>query len=252
MGSKNRISKEILKFIEPYFDKDKNYYEPFVGGANMIDKIPPNSFKNIIGSDYNRYLIALLNYMKTDNEIEYEFMEKDDYYNNHKYPFHKDNENYIEKHYDWYIGYIGFTKSFSGKFMDSYSGICKRKNGRLENYQKEKHNNIIKQRENIKHIEFIHSDYKELDIEDNSVLYLDPPYNNTGKYSTGLDIFHEELYEWVKDLVYNKNCIVFISEYNMPEEFECVYEKRLSNSGAFGKTKDTEKLYILKKDKNGL
>jgi len=242
IGSKNRLSKDIIKFIEPYYNDKVNYYEPFVGGANMIDKIPKNVFKNIIGNDFNKYLIALLNYMKTDNEIEYEFIEKEDWYNNYLYPFR---EGKLDgKYKDWYIGYIGFTKTFSSKFMKGYCG----KNKDLKDIQRGPHNNILKQRENIKHIKFIYGDYKDMIIENNSVVYLDPPYSNTIKYE--VDIFHEEFYEWCRNLVNNKNCIVFVSEYNMPEDFECIFEKEYKQTlSANGKTtKAVEKLFILKKD----
>ena len=40
MGSKNRLSKELAPIIQSYVDKGcSGYLEPFVGGANMIDKI---------------------------------------------------------------------------------------------------------------------------------------------------------------------------------------------------------------------
>lgn len=38
LGSKNKISKHILPILLEYLD-DRTYVEPFVGGANMIDKI---------------------------------------------------------------------------------------------------------------------------------------------------------------------------------------------------------------------
>lgn len=41
MGSKSRMAKEIVPIIQSYIDSNtiNNYYEPFVGGANVIDKI---------------------------------------------------------------------------------------------------------------------------------------------------------------------------------------------------------------------
>lgn len=58
LGSKNRISKYITPIIQSYIDEGYNYYlEPFVGGANMIDKIQCN---NKIGSDIDKYVIATL------------------------------------------------------------------------------------------------------------------------------------------------------------------------------------------------
>lgn len=40
VGSKNKLSKELVPIIQSYITNDtKGYLEPFVGGANMIDKI---------------------------------------------------------------------------------------------------------------------------------------------------------------------------------------------------------------------
>ena len=55
-GSKNKISKYLKPIIESYLKDGMWYVEPFVGGANMIDKIDWN---NKYGYDNNKYLIAL-------------------------------------------------------------------------------------------------------------------------------------------------------------------------------------------------
>lgn len=41
VGSKNRLAKQLAPIIQSYIDTSncKGYIEPFVGGANMIDKI---------------------------------------------------------------------------------------------------------------------------------------------------------------------------------------------------------------------
>ena len=67
MGSKNRIAKDLAPIIQKYIDSGcKGYLEPFVGGANMIDKIDCDVK---VGSDKNKYLIALLKYI-VDNAAE--------------------------------------------------------------------------------------------------------------------------------------------------------------------------------------
>lgn len=57
-GSKNKISKYLKPIIENYLrvGTDRVYIEPFVGGANMIDKI--NCWYKV-GADHNKYLITL-------------------------------------------------------------------------------------------------------------------------------------------------------------------------------------------------
>lgn len=77
MGSKSRIAKHIVPIIQRYIDENniKKYYEPFVGGANIIDKI---DCSKKIGSDLNKYLIALLNHVAEGGEL-YETVDKELY-----------------------------------------------------------------------------------------------------------------------------------------------------------------------------
>ena len=60
VGSKNRISKYIVPILQDCIDKNsiEIYYEPFVGGANLIDKI---HCKERIGNDIHPQLIAMFN-----------------------------------------------------------------------------------------------------------------------------------------------------------------------------------------------
>ena len=56
MGSKARISKDILPLILKDRKSNQYYVEPFIGGANTISKVDGKR----IGSDINPYLIILL------------------------------------------------------------------------------------------------------------------------------------------------------------------------------------------------
>lgn len=64
MGSKSRIAKQIVPIIQAGIEQDgrDSYIEPFVGGANVIDKI---KCKYRAGFDINEYLIALLQRVQT-------------------------------------------------------------------------------------------------------------------------------------------------------------------------------------------
>lgn len=59
--------------------------------------------------------------------------------------------------------------------------------------------------------------YNDVEIENNSVVYCDPPYINTSKYNEQFN--HDEFYEWCRT---QKN--VYISEYTMPSDFKTVLE----------------------------
>ena len=73
VGSKNRISKQLAPIIQKYIDDNNitTYVEPFVGGANMIDKI---YCKNKFGYDIHEELIELLKYAQT-NKLPFTFSE---------------------------------------------------------------------------------------------------------------------------------------------------------------------------------
>ena len=64
--------------------------------------------------------------------------------------------------------------------------------------------------------------YDEVPIENDSVIYCDPPYKNTNTYID--DFNHEKFYQWLRGCR-EKNQQVFISEYQMPSEFFEVYSK---------------------------
>ena len=75
MGSKNRIAKELIPIITKDLKPNQWYCEPFVGGANMIDKIE-HPYK--LGADNNKYLIALLEAVQNGQELP-EHITKDEY-----------------------------------------------------------------------------------------------------------------------------------------------------------------------------
>ena len=75
--------------------------------------------------------------------------------------------------------------------------------------------NNIKNVSNVT-LNYTNLSYEQIPIEENSVIYCDPPYINTSGY---LDDFnHEKFYEWLRKCR-EKNQQVFISEYQMPNDF---------------------------------
>ena len=236
MGSKNRISKELKVIIESYINENtEGYLEPFVGGANIIDKI---NCKNKIGSDIHKQLIALLNYVKDENNYLPEIITEEEYYRV------KNNQNEYE---DWYIGLVGFCGSFGSRYFGGYARHSKGDNS--GKWSAGAIRTIEKQRTNLKDITFIHRSF--LDIKENDyknyVIYCDIPYRNTTKYSKTELFPYDEFYKWCK--VMAKNNTVLVSEYSMPDDFECIWEKDVKchiDSKRINGTTKTEKLFIVK------
>lgn len=235
VGSKNRLAKDLAPIIQSYITDDtKGYLEPFVGGANMIDKIQHN---NKIGTDIHKYLIATLNKLsngwippKLVSEETYNEIKR----NKEKYPDHL-------------VGYVGFQLSYGGKWFGGYrrDKIGKR------NYSNEAYNNTLKQIPNLKNIAFKCCDFRDIQLDkiNKFVIYCDIPYQGTTKYATE-QFPYKEFYNWIKEA--GENNIVLISEYSMPNEFDCIWEKETRTLLNSNKNKDdkenirVEKLFVCK------
>ena len=240
MGSKSRIAKHIIPIIQKYIDDNHitKYWEPFVGGANVIDKI---SCAQKVGSDKNKYLIALLCHVR-DGESLYDSVSKE-LYDRARKAYNKGDTSEFE---DWEIGNIGFIASFNGRWFDggyAKPGYEKTKNGqRYRDYYQEAKSNLEKQAPKLRGCKFYCMDYTEY-TPDRCLIYCDPPYQGTKQYANATtfdyDIFWNTIRQW------SKNNIVIVSEENAPDDFTCIWEQEVSRSiKAQDKSKSTEKLFI--------
>ena len=230
MGSKNRFAKELLPIILKDRTPEQWYVEPFVGGANMIDKVEGKR----IGGEYNEYIAAM--WVNLENG----WIPKSDYTRAEYYDIKANKERDIKV-----SGYVGINCSYSGVWFGSYAGVTQTKGG-VRDYQDEAFRNTTKQIPKIKGVKFIHSSYQDLEIPANSLIYCDPPYEGTSKYKDEFN--HIEFWEWVR-VKTKQGHKVFVSEYKAPEDFKCVWEKEtkssLSANGKSGGNKlSTEKLFV--------
>jgi DNA adenine methylase len=229
MGSKNRIAKEILPIILKDRKPGQWYVEPFVGGANMIDKVDGLR----IGADSNPFVIEALKFIRDtpglfpDHISEYE-------YNSLK----------RLKPLDGFTGIVGFAMSFGAKWFGGYrrevKGVSDKANELTQTRRAKQ--NVIEQSPLLQGIIFINSVYTLLDIPRNSIIYCDPPYQGTTKYKYDFDSV--AFWNWVRALSLLGHS-VFVSEYEAPEDFICVWEKQVTTTFSTSKDiKATEKLFI--------
>lgn len=196
-------------------------------GANLIDKIKHD---NRIGSDSNKYLIALLNHVLHGLELP-------DTYDEYTYTRIKNDKDNFD---DWIVGLVGFN-TFGSKW---FGGFPRDKTGKRD-IIKEGINNIRRQAPTLDGIKFYHKDYSNINpnsIKD-YVIVCDPPYRSTTKYKDGIDYNH--FYNWCIDL--SKNNKVFVFEYDMPKPFKCVWEMDYTNGnlGNQKKRRSVEKLWTI-------
>lgn len=240
MGSKSRIAKYIVPIIQSYItDETQSYIEPFVGGANVIDKITANKK---IGYDINKFLIALLIHVKENGNLP-EAISFDEY--------KRVRESLKTKQVDddWYVGCVGFLASYNGRWFDggyAKAGYEKTKGGlRYRDYYQEAKANLLKQRDFLLDVEFLTIDYKSLKPT-GSVIYCDPPYKGTKNYGINPSFDTDEFWETVRK--WSEHNTVIVSEENAPPDFDCIWDKSVSRTiKATEKSKSTEKLFVIRK-----
>lgn len=213
MGSKNRIAKHLLPIMLAECEKHniEKWVEPFVGGANMIDKVP-DSFERI-GYDLNNHVIHALIDIRDNVDVLPDSVSESDYralFGLKPAPINS---------------WIRFMLSFGGKLDNGYA----REKGSDETtfcgYGKR---NALKQSPKIQNVQFICDSYENLSFE-NTLIYCDPPYAGTSGYKTGA-FDHDKFFDWCREQA--KNNIVFVSEYNAPDDFECVWQGEIKTNFA--------------------
>ena len=237
MGSKARHAKEMLPIILKDRKEGQWYVEPFVGGCNMIDKVGGNR----IGADVHEYLIAMwqavsVGWLPSVNITEEVYQQIKQ---------NKDADKAL-------TGHVGFSMSFGGKWFGGYrrdiagtqnDPILKKLNE--DNQNRMSFSALKKQQIKLVGVKFYCCTYDNLAIiPPNSIIYCDPPYKGTTKYKD--DFNHDKFYDWCREKR-NEGHTVFVSEYWMPDDFTCVWQKEVNSSLTkdTGSKKAVEKLFTL-------
>lgn len=244
MGSKRRIVNDILPIMMRDMNDNTAFVDVFCGGCHIIEKVP--SIYRRIANDKNNYLVTMWS-MLVNGVIDFPKTITKESYSFYRNIFNKrgfGNSKITSD--DAMIGWIGFMGSYNGRFFDGgYSGHSVKVNTGVRDYISEQINNTTAQIDNLKGVEWNVGDYSELNIPPNSLIYCDIPYKNTKQYAISKDFDYERFYSWCRDMK-NQGHTVYVSEYWMPEDFSCVWEKSVKTAMNQTKTKDAvERLYKL-------
>ena len=228
MGSKNRIAKHLLPIMLAEAEKHSitTWVEPFVGGANMIDKVP-DSYERI-GYDLNDHVVHALIDIRDNAEILPSTVSEDEYKSYKGLP--------AESITSW----VRIACAYGGRFGNVMA------RGGNRNYAQEAKNNALKQSPKIQNVKFICGSYENLNPV-NCLIYCDPPYANTSGYKTG-SFDHEKFFDWCREQA--KRNIVFVSEYNAPDDFIGVWRGEIKTNFASSRKSAThnavERLFLVK------
>lgn len=225
MGGKSRIAKPIAERI----GKGEVFVSLFCGTCSVESKVAP-LFEKVICNDNHRYLIAMLNAVKHGYNLPNEISEQE-----YKYiRSHKDNDPALS-------GFVGFGCSFGGRWFEGYA-----RNKTGTNYCSQSKKSLLKDMQSLLEAEFICDDYRNVKIPAGSIVYADPPYKGTKKFSSK-EFDTSAFWDYMRIL--SKTNKVFISEQKAPEDFVCIWEKlctRTLDANKSNQFKVTEKLFVHK------
>ena len=229
LGGKSTCFKHIIEKLNHEDYNGAVYLEPFMGYAHILKRI--ENKKQIYAGDSNKLITILFNGLKR-NKLYPKISKK------------KYNDLKNEKKKSFNQAYAAFALSYGGKEWGGYTPLNLKHN---RNYELERQNyyESLKKNKSFKKSVIKNLSYDEW-CPKNLLIYCDPPYENTTSYgkscNLNYDLFWDTMREWS-----NEN-IVYISEYNAPEDFVEVSnaEKFTTISGVGSIDKRLEKLFQYK------
>ena len=282
-GSKKKISKKIVEIIKQNFGTDKLIYDIFGGGGaitaecmlnglevhyNDLDETVTSMFQKVVSEDrdYLKTLIVSRDEFFKIRDKENKTVDDElkllinSFGNNRKgYLYSKEFSDLkhnlvteIIKKHDTFSGYKK-TDTYKNAYRPFDIGKVDRAQV-LEQLQRLHQLQRLQQLErlqniNINNLKITNHDYTHFSYLTNTIIYLDPPYENTVLKGYSISEFDSQLfYDWAFKMA-NKN-IVLISSYEISDSrFKCVYEfKSVRSTYASGpRGKRTEKLFMVKK-----
>jgi DNA adenine methylase len=190
------------------------YVEPFVGGANVLARIPKGPPR--LASDANAALIHMWSAVAQGWEPP-SVVTRDDYERAKTLP----DENPLK-------AFVGFGCSFAGIWFRSYAFSGAR------NYAGNAYRAVAKKRDGISGAIFTPVDYRKACYPEDAIVYCDPPYAGTAGYGEVGAIDSSEFWRFFTQMSLAGRLVV-VSEYAAPEDWPCVWQKSVT-TGIRGKT----------------
>lgn len=235
MGSKVRVWKDIVPLITADRKKGQLYFEPFVGGGNVICHV---TGAPRLGTDSNPYVIALLNALASGWKPP-EHVPEDVY---------RDVREHQENFAPELVGFCGTQVSFGAAWFGGYAR-GKGAGGRPRDFSNEGYRACVAQSAGLKGAQFVHSDYGFIRFGKPSIIYCDPPYAGvTGYRGTKTEFDSAAFWKWCAARS-DEGHRVFVSEYAAPEGWREIWSREVEGFRSQTPTgckvkRPTEKLFV--------
>lgn len=207
-GGKHLASRPIAAILA---DTDRaRYLEPFVGGASVLAAIAPH-FQTAVAADSSIDVILMWQAV-TDGWTPPEDMSKEQY------------ECLRHSPPSALRGFAGHACSFGGKWFAGYAAPSKPR-PRVpygENFARSGSRSCVKKAAAFSNVTWVVSDYRGWSPDQEWVVYCDPPYVRTTRHR---EQFDTDQFWMVMDQWSDRGAQVFVSEYEAPPGWACVWEK---------------------------
>ncbi len=210
-GGKNRIAKDVRRFIMDTAPKRERCLEPFMGGGSMTEELAPY-FKEYVAADYHDELVLLWKALQAGWEP----------------PLHISEERYEELKNDPTPSpersFAGYACSWGGMWFQSYAragDAYEEKVGYPVNYAERGRTSVLNGIRRMKHVTFECRSYHLWQPDDEWVVYCDPPYAGTLGYKAVGEFDHDKFWRTMDEWV-DRGATVFVSEYSAPEHWDKV------------------------------
>lgn len=279
VGSKKKISKKIVEIIKQNFGTDNTVYDVFGGGGAITAELIINDI-DVVYNDLDKTITDMFNrVLHQDREwIKTLIVSRDEFFTirdkEHKTvddelkllvnSFGNDRKSYLYSKklsditYNLAVDILEKEDVLCGyKKTTTYQRAVNLYEEKLGFFGKEEKHRTLQQLQRLQQLERLqqlnsypettNKDYKYFSNIKNSILYLDPPYENSDIDDYNSQVDYQEFYDWVVQM--SKNNIVLLSSYEVSDDrFECVYEFKTARSTLSGGTSGnrTEKLFMIK------
>jgi DNA adenine methylase len=204
VGGKTRIAKWVASHIQAQKGVKKKYLEPFVGsGANFAEHAP--LFEQATAGDASRDLVLMWQAIAGGWEP----------------PLNVSRDEYAALRHapsSALRGFAGYGLSFGGKWFGGYATY------KTRDFIGEARRGVLAHAEVFARAEIVHKDYRQHEVDADTLVYCDPPYAGTLEYGCvgwfNSAEFWKVAHGWAK-----RGATVIVSEERAPVGWRVIAEK---------------------------
>lgn len=206
-GSKSRFADEITTILRAERKTGQWFVDMFCGACSIVERMQNKRIANDLSTNIYALMTAIQIGWIPPAIVTYQ-----EYIHAKEFP----TPAYLK-------GFIGFGCTWGGKYFDGYASDGKG----IRNYADESRRSLLAQRDKLSRIIFTNLDYRAVFLPPKSLIYCDPPYKDTSDYGGNFD--HNVFWAWCDQKV-KEGHTVFVSEYQAPVGWKCVWSKDTVNN----------------------